>query len=395
MTATKSNILSAAEELIAVNGIKDTTIAAIARKAGVADSLAYQFFKGKEDLLFAVADKRIQEALEILEEHLQGITDDWSRLSKMIWHGLQYNDRHPGYVRILLFECRSNKNFYTTPAYKLMRKHAGIVLSVLRQGVENGSFCSRNDMGLVRDIIYGTLDFSAISCLAAKETRESKADLNDIMSILRAMIAPRDREVEISKEERILNAAEQEFARSGYNGAKVSEIAKLAGVSEGTVYECFKNKEELLLSIPARRLKDHLKDLPETFHIKSPLRKLRRLMRYHFSQYMPNRDFLRVFLLDVQLNIRFYNSPVYKYYQKYCATFEKVIEEGRKEGSFRQDVNPRVFRNMFLGAFSHIALRWLMLTNGEEIDKMKEIDQIVDLFTEAVLPTGVNREEEG
>ncbi len=386
MPQTKIKIISAAEELFAEKGVKETTIAAIARKAGVADSNVYLYFKSKQDLLFSVAYERFLEALDMLNEHLQGITEPWSRLSKMIWYSLRYNDQHPEYVRILLFECRSRKQYYTSPAYSLMRRHAGILLNILQQGIDQGDFRSDINPALIRDVVYGTFDFETISCLAAGEIKESIHDLDDLMLIFRLMLSPPSREMkEKDKEARILAAAEKAFSRYGYNHAKVTDIAGMAHVAEGTIYEYFKNKEDLLLTIPARRFQDHLKKMPETFHIKTPLRKLRRFMRYHFSLYLPNRDFLRVFLLDVQLNIRFYRSSAYQDYKKYIATFEQIVREGQEDGSFRKDINPRVLRNMFLGAFSHMALRWIMIGNGEDIDKMHEIDEVIDLFANSVI----------
>lgn len=50
MEETKERIIAAAEELISQKGLSETTISGIARKAGFADSLVYQYFKGIEDL---------------------------------------------------------------------------------------------------------------------------------------------------------------------------------------------------------------------------------------------------------------------------------------------------------------------------------------------------------
>src|ERR1043166_1166433 len=52
-----------------------------------------------------------------------------------------------------------------------------------------------------------------------------------------------------SKRERILRAAIDVFAKSGYFNAKVSEIAKAAGVADGTIYLYFDGKEDVLLTI--------------------------------------------------------------------------------------------------------------------------------------------------
>lgn len=48
----------------------------------------------------------------------------------------------------------------------------------------------------------------------------------------------------------ILEAAAHVFAQKGYHAATTKEIAAQAGVSEGTIYNYFQNKEDLLLSIP-------------------------------------------------------------------------------------------------------------------------------------------------
>src|SRR5690606_11563482 len=56
------------------------------------------------------------------------------------------------------------------------------------------------------------------------------------------------------KRERILVAAERIFARHGFFAAKVSDVAKEAGVADGTIYLYFKSKDDLLISLFERRM---------------------------------------------------------------------------------------------------------------------------------------------
>ncbi|WP_210365815.1 TetR/AcrR family transcriptional regulator [Bacillus sp. REN3] len=49
------------------------------------------------------------------------------------------------------------------------------------------------------------------------------------------------------KQERILNAAMQEFAQKGYANASTNEIVKQAGISKGLLFHYFKNKKQLYL----------------------------------------------------------------------------------------------------------------------------------------------------
>lgn len=49
------------------------------------------------------------------------------------------------------------------------------------------------------------------------------------------------------KQERILNAALQEFAQNGYDKASTNKIVQKAGISKGLLFHYFKNKKELFL----------------------------------------------------------------------------------------------------------------------------------------------------
>ncbi|MFY9166832.1 MAG: TetR/AcrR family transcriptional regulator [Desulfomonilia bacterium] len=380
----RAKILSSAEEIMSEKSMVDATISEIAARAGVADSVIYQYFKSKEDLLFSVPGERMKEVLFLLREHLQGIRDSESRLSKMIWFHLRDIDTHPGYGRILILECRSSPEFYLTPAYQLVKEYAYVMYGILDNGIKDGSFRSDLNVKVVRDIILGTLDMEVISSLALGEIEESTGDLDDIMSLIHAMITSSARPI-CTKADRILRAAEKVFAEKGFTKAKISEIAKIAGISEASVYEYFENKEDVFLSIPRHRFQENLYELSETFHIKNPIRKLKRFTKYYFFLMLTEEDFLKVFLFQLQLNPRFYRSKAFESFQRYFRVVEEIIEEGKEKGCFRPDVNPRVFRNMFFGAFSHLALRWMMFHDGRGQDKIQEINHATNLFCSAVM----------
>ena len=58
------------------------------------------------------------------------------------------------------------------------------------------------------------------------------------------------------KRGRILDAAVRIFAEKGFYNAKVSEIARVAGVADGTIYLYFKSKDDLLISIFEDRMEE-------------------------------------------------------------------------------------------------------------------------------------------
>jgi TetR/AcrR family fatty acid metabolism transcriptional regulator len=188
----------------------------------------------------------------------------------------------------------------------------------------------------------------------------------------------------INRMDAIMNAAQKVFAEKDFHQARISEIAKLVGISDATVYEYFQNKEDILLSLAAKRFDTYLLDVSNVFEIKDPARKLRRLIKYHFGIFLSEREFLKIFLLQLQLNKCFYGSKAFDAFRSYYSVIEDVIQEGKEAGIFSSAVNTRVFRNMFLGAFSHLALRWLIVRESTDTDRMEEINEVTDLLASAV-----------
>src|SRR5687768_18461810 len=102
------------------------------------------------------------------------------------------------------------------------------------------------------------------------------------------------------KREAILRSATRVFAHNGYFNSKVADIAREAGVADGTAYLYFKTKEEILHSIfdrsvdqavaDARKQLENVDDAPET---------LRRIARLHLERLSADRDMPAVRQVEV------------------------------------------------------------------------------------------------
>ncbi len=383
----EEKILDSASDIMNKNGYAGATMADIARDAGITEPTLYQYFGGKENLLFSVIERKMEDSLLYLNDHLMGITGGYNKLRKLIWAHLKYNETNPIYLKLLLTEGRANRNYYKTRAYRLSRKYAGIVMGILEEGVTEGSFQPDLNLRLARELILGVLDLEAYTVLVIEEITDSLPDYEDIMKLVDRMLLQKDptNDLEMGKKQRILNAAVKAFAKKGYADATISEIAGLAKVSDGTVYEYFMNKEELLLSIPEERFQVHLKQIKNTFDIgRSNVNKLQQFISHHFILFLDDYDFLIVYLLLIQLNRHFAKSRAYKSLSYYLNHLEEIITDGIKDNSFAPDCNPRVFRNMFWGVFTHMTIRWFVIGRTEETDKLSEIKEITDLLVRSV-----------
>ena len=388
----RQRILDAAESIMSTKG-RNATISEISAAADVTDAMLYYYFKNKEDLLFSVTQERLREALEKLEEQLQGIMDPASQISKLIWFQLYYHDTHRDYANLLLFECRSSKSFMEHEAYNLIKRWSAIGRKILKAGIADGSFRKDLSLPVVRDAIFGLVDMENIQSMAGKETPQANTDLEAILDLLLPMIRPDTPEASSNedKADRILDSAQKVFGDKGFQSATIQEISKSAEVSEGTIYEYFKNKEDLLFSTLKRQFRNNLESMDELFEIHTPLRKLKRFVRYHFTIYLTQPVFVKMFLFNAIYNPRFYISDAYPPFKHYIEGVYDILDDGKRDGSIRPEINNRVFRNLFMGIFSHMAMRWLFTEKGSQDDKLKDIDEAVSMLSRAVAVKPISR----
>lgn len=389
----KEAILKAAQEIFSEKGLRDATITEIAKKAGVVDSIIYHYFKNKEDLLYWALSGQMEMALEELTFHFEGIMGPVSKLGKMIWFHLYMNDFNKGNARIrknLLFECRSNKDFYTHECRKTLQKYTRVLVDILRLGIDQNYFRDDINVFLVRDIIFGFLDEESLACLSAGEISETLPDFEAIMDLILNMIEARNgtqpqTAEKPSKADLVREAAKAVFAEKGFNKSTTIEIANRAGVAEGTIYEHYKNKQDLLFSIPRQKFQSYRKQMEAAFRSEDPLIQLRQMMWNHFLIFASDSRFLLVYFNDVKLNKQFYTNESYPQYLRYLDPLYEILEQGKQKGLFKQDLDNRIYRNLFVGAFTHMAIRWFVLDNLSPLVVMEEFTQACDLLCRAVL----------
>ena len=384
---TRENIIRAFTSVVAKNGFEGATLSEIAQEAGVTEPTIYLHFEGKESLLFSIAEEQMKRYLLFLDEHLQGISGAENKLSKLVWCHLRFGDINREFMSIVLFDCRNSRSFYKSGAYALVRRYAGILSSILGEGIREGVFRPDMNLALVRDILFGLMDYEAIRYFVTREKPDATQDHADIMRLVERMLLSKYRpqgERE-GKRKRILRAAIEAFSQRGYAQATISEIAGRADVANGTIYGYFENKEDLLLSISEEHFKADLEHLKQAFNGSNPRTRLTLFMQYYFQQYLDDLDYIVVFLTMIQFNRRFYRSRAYKSQYKYVIELEKMVKRILEEGGVR-DVNIRVFRNMFLGAFTHMALRWFLARSDRHFEKLEEMKEVAGLLSDAVWP---------
>src|SRR5688500_11105846 len=108
------------------------------------------------------------------------------------------------------------------------------------------------------------------------------------------------------KHEAILRAGVKVFAEKGYFNSKVADIARGAGIADGTVYLYFKSKDEILHSIFDQAMAKFIAEgREELSKIESPTDRLRKVAELHLRRLGDDRDLAIVFQVELRGSTKF------------------------------------------------------------------------------------------
>ena len=135
------------------------------------------------------------------------------------------------------------------------------------------------------------------------------------------------------KREAILRAAISVFAHNGYFNSKVADIAREAGVADGTVYLYFKSKEEILHSIFDRSVEEAIAAARKQIErISDPREKLRQIALLHLERLGADRDLAVVFQVELRGSTKFMEEFSAAGFAEYLALIRSTFEEGQQRG---------------------------------------------------------------
>jgi TetR/AcrR family fatty acid metabolism transcriptional regulator len=163
------------------------------------------------------------------------------------------------------------------------------------------------------------------------------------------------------KRARILKAAIKVFAKKGFYATRVSEIAKAAGVADGTIYLYFKNKDDVLITIFEDGLKQLLEILQRVAESDESFEtRITRIIELQLGLLQDQRDLAEVITVNLRQSSRLLKQYAAPLFMQYIDVIAGVIREGQEEGAFRQDLNPRVVARSLFGALDAILLTWAL-----------------------------------
>ncbi|MBV9492862.1 MAG: TetR/AcrR family transcriptional regulator [Acidobacteria bacterium] len=187
-----------------------------------------------------------------------------------------------------------------------------------------------------------------------------------------------------SKRERILRAAVDVFARSGYFNAKVSEIAKAAGVADGTIYLYFDGKEDLLVTIFREHTRNYLQSLEQQLaDISRPEERIRVAIRHHLETLGRDRALAVVSQVELRHSLKFMGLFSQMEVADYLGMIRKIVEHGQAEGVFRRNLHPTLVAKSVFGILDEMVTSWIL--SEKEHALADQADAIADLILTGLL----------
>lgn len=156
------------------------------------------------------------------------------------------------------------------------------------------------------------------------------------------------------KRQKILNVAIAEFSEHGFSSANINNIAKKAGISVGSVYKYFENKEHLFLTVihhGVEILKNVLQEIMKSDeNLESRIEKIIRAIQFH------SRNNVSLTMLYNEMTTESQSGIVWEIASDMenatAGLYASLLEDAQKAGDIRPDVNPTLFAlfldNLFL-----------------------------------------------
>lgn len=191
-----------------------------------------------------------------------------------------------------------------------------------------------------------------------------------------------------NKREVILVAAIKIFAQKSYNGTTTSEIAKEAGVAEGTIFRYFKTKKDILIKgvidkftefVGDKLISEQLIRVIEVNEDKGEKEILKIIIKDRIELVKKYKDIMKVVVSESLYNDEVANSIKKNILPKAKYVIRKFLVTYIEKGEFR-NVDLDVAENALIGAVVAYVVQNYFL-NGSNIPSEDGIDKLIDIIT--------------
>ncbi len=183
------SILDAARTAFAEHGFENTSVAQIARLAGISDGLLYRYFRNKRDVLNEVLRRFYERTMIDLEAIAAQERPFAAQLQELIRRHLQTFVDDVDLCRLFFAEVRTQTDYAVSPIRALNQRYTSIVTGLVEKAASTGEIRSGIEPRLVRDLIFGTVEHRAWAAVQGRQIDVDKT-ASDLVAIVMTGLAP-------------------------------------------------------------------------------------------------------------------------------------------------------------------------------------------------------------
>ena len=181
------------------------------------------------------------------------------------------------------------------------------------------------------------------------------------------------------KYNKILTAAIKVFAEQGFHQSTIAQIAKAAGVADGTIYLYFKNKDDILVHFYSQKAKQVFHRFRESVNdAGTAIEKLKNLIRTHLQEFQNDPDMAIAYQLEIRQQRVFTREHIKEMSKMYRDIITEIVELGQEEGTIRRNLYMGLVKRMVNGAVDEVINAWIQ--TGGKYDLVSMAEPLVDLF---------------
>ncbi len=189
------------------------------------------------------------------------------------------------------------------------------------------------------------------------------------------------------KRDRILKSAAKTFASKGFYHAKISQIARDAGVADGTIYLDFKNKDEILITVFEESVGRIIADFRQQLaKLSSPVEKLKKFAYLHLQLIETQPDVAAVVQLELRQSNKFIKEYAGSSIADYLNLISEILEDGQKQNLIRDDIHLGVAKRVLFGALDEFSTV-MILAKTQKYDLAESARQIAEIFVSGMKKT--------
>ncbi|MGD8321439.1 MAG: TetR/AcrR family transcriptional regulator [Gemmatimonadota bacterium] len=180
----EARILRAAVRVFARHGYHGSTMAVVAREAGVATGTIYLYFERKQDLLVSLFRRHLTEYLERCRPLLQEAAVGVPRLRRLAELHLAFFAEDRALATVFQIHIREPDPVVSEGIRPAVAAYFDLIGEVIAAGVERGAFADDLDVRLARQLFFGALDEVVTGWLRSKRSYALMSTLDPVTAML-------------------------------------------------------------------------------------------------------------------------------------------------------------------------------------------------------------------